>query len=125
MDRPRMGPPSIDEQVSMLATELNLNNDQQAKIKNVLEDQHTQAMTIVNDANISRDDKMQKIHSLRESTISKVRGVLNDTQKPKFDQMVQQQNDRMHQMQQQQQQSQPPETNPSNSNSGSATKPPR
>ena len=83
--------PSIDDQVQSLAQQLNLNADQQAKVKTALEDQHTQAMTIVQDASMSRDDKIQKIHTLREGTISKVRSALNDDQKKKFDVLVQQQ----------------------------------
>jgi len=83
--------PSIDDQVQSLAQQLNLSADQQAKVKTALEDQHTQAMTVVQDSSMSRDDKIQKIHTIREGTISKVRSALNDDQKKKFDVMVQQQ----------------------------------
>jgi len=40
---------------------------------------------------MSRDDKIQKIHTIREGTINKVRTALNDDQKKKFDTLVQQQ----------------------------------
>ncbi|HEX3091899.1 MAG TPA: hypothetical protein VHW72_04705 [Candidatus Angelobacter sp.] len=83
--------PSIDDQVQSLAQQLNLSADQQAKVKTALEDQHTQAMNVVQDSAMSRDDKIQKIHTIREGTISKVRSTLNDDQKKKFDVMVQQQ----------------------------------
>src|ERR1700756_2670951 len=83
------GRPSIDDQVKILSDQLNLTSDQQTKVKGIMEDQHTQAMTIVQDNSLAREDKIQKIHALRESTISKVRGTLNDDQKQKFDQMVQ------------------------------------
>jgi hypothetical protein len=83
--------PSIDDQVQSLAQQLNLSADQQAKVKTALEDQHTQAMTVVQDSSMSRDDKIQKIHTIREGTINKVRSALNDDQKKKFDVMVQQQ----------------------------------
>ena len=83
--------PSIDDQVQSLAQQLNLSADQQAKVKTALEDQHTQAMNVVQDSSMSRDDKIQKIHTIREGTISKVRSALNDDQKKKFDVMVQQQ----------------------------------
>jgi len=102
---------NIDNQVQILAQQLNLTSDQQAKVKNVLEDQHAQAMTIVQDQSLQRDDKIQKIHALRESTILKVRATLtSDDQKQKFDQMVQAQNDRMHDREQgqQSQPAQPP-----------------
>jgi hypothetical protein len=104
--------PTIDDQVKVLAGELNLNVDQQAKLKTALEDQHSQAVNIIQDNSLQRADKVQKIHALRESTIAKVRSTLTtDEQKTKFDQMVQAQNDRMHQREQgqeQQQQTPPP-----------------
>jgi len=37
---PQPGRPSIDDQVKMLSQELTLTSDQQAKLKNILEDQH-------------------------------------------------------------------------------------
>lgn len=82
-------PPSIDEQVAVLTQELNLNNDQQTKVKSILVDQRQQAMGVVGDQNMSRADKIEKIHSIRETTISKVRDSLNDDQKKKLDQMLQ------------------------------------
>ena len=87
----------------MLSQELSLTSDQQAKLKNILEDQHQQAMTFVNDSSMSREDKIQKIRVLREATITKARGIMNDDQKKKLDAMLQQQ---------QQQQAQPRTTQP-------------
>src|SRR5262245_56476441 len=87
-----MRPPTIDEQVATLTQELTLNQDQQGKVKTILEDQHAQAMTVVNDSALPREEKVQKIHTIRESTISKVRGLLNDDQKKKLDEMLQEPN---------------------------------
>jgi hypothetical protein len=81
-------PPSIDEQVTMLTHELNLTGDQPAKLKSALEDQRSQAMTVIGDTTLSRDDKIQKVRGIREATIAKVRGFLNDDQKKKLDQML-------------------------------------
>jgi hypothetical protein len=91
--------PSIDDQVKSLSDQLNLTADQQAKVKSALEEQHTQAMTIVQDNSLPREDKIQKIHGLRETTISKVRTALNDDQKKKFDQMIQEMDQRQQQQQ--------------------------
>lgn len=85
--------PSIDEQVKALTDELNLTGDQPDKVKTILEDQRSQAMTVIGDGALSRDDKVQKIRGIRETTIAKVRGVLNDDQKKKFDQMLGEQSD--------------------------------
>ena len=81
-------PPSIDEQVSMLTHELNLTGDQPAKLKSALEDQRSQAMTVIGDSTLSREDKINKVRGIREATITKVRGFLNDDQKKKLDQML-------------------------------------
>jgi len=100
--------PSIDDQVQVLAQELNLTPDQQAKVKTALQDQHSQAMTIIQDASLQRDDKIQKIHALREGTIAKVRATLtSDEQKTKFDQILAAQDNHMHSQPQQQAPPQP------------------
>ena len=79
---------NIDDQVKILSSELNLTSDQQTKVKSILTDQHEQAMSVVQDNAMSREDKMTKIQSLRETTISKVRQTLTPDQQPKFDQMI-------------------------------------
>src|SRR4029077_13072916 len=93
-------PPSIDDQVKVLAEKLTLTPKQKAKVKTALEEQHSQAMGVVQDHALAREDKIQKIHAIRENTIAKVRSALtSNDQKQKFDQMVQAQDDRMHQQQ--------------------------
>lgn len=116
------GHPSIDDQVRVLTQELNLTPAQQTKMKGVLEDQHQQAMTIINDGSVAREQKVQKLHSLRETTINRARALLNDTQQKKMDAMLAQ-SDRTHQEQQQQPGNAAPGTSqPGNSSSG-ATQP--
>src|SRR5258708_39513787 len=59
-------------------------------------------MTIIQNDGRPRADRVQKIHALRATTISRVRDVLTAEQKPKFDQMVSDQDERMRQRQQMQ-----------------------
>jgi DNA-directed RNA polymerase specialized sigma subunit len=81
--------------------------------RSILQDQHQQAVNVVNDTSLSRDAKVQKIHQLRQSTIDKVRATLtSDDQKTKFDTMVQAQNDRLREREQQQQQPPSPSNTP-------------
>ncbi len=89
--------PSIDDQVQTLSEKLSLSKDQQANLKSALEDQHAQAIQIIQDNSMSRENKIMKIHAVRETTINRVRTSLNDDQKKKFDQMIQQQDQRMDQ----------------------------
>ena len=96
---------SADAQVNSLTAALNLNSDQQARIKAILEDQHQQVVSLVNDNSLSQEAKVQKAHAMRQSTIDKVRGTLTtDEQKSKFDSMIQAQNQRIREREQQQQQ---------------------
>ena len=96
------GASATDDQVNALTSALNLSTDQQAKVKTILDDQHQQAVSVVNDGSLTRDAKLQKIHQLRQSTIDRVRATLtSDEQKSKFDTMVQAQNDRIREREQQ------------------------
>lgn len=102
------GTPGVDDQVSALTSALNLSPDQQAKVKTILEDQHQQAVVVVNDPALAREAKVQKINELRHGTIAKVRATLtSDEQKSKFDSMVQEKKD-AHQGEQPQQQNNTP-----------------
>ncbi|HKF22797.1 MAG TPA: hypothetical protein VKE93_14600 [Candidatus Angelobacter sp.] len=86
-------PPTIDDQVKALSQELSLDAGQQAKVKTILEDQRTQAMAVIGDGSTPRAEKVQKISAIREQTIAKVRALLNDDQKKKLDQMLQEPNE--------------------------------
>jgi hypothetical protein len=118
------GRPSIDDQVKMLTTQLNLSSDQQTKMRSILETQHQQAMTIVNNNSLSRDDKISQVRSLRENTIQQARGILNDDQRKKLDTMLQENDQHMHPQGQQGQQSPGATTPPSSANPPSSTNPP-
>lgn len=84
------GPMSVDDRVKMLADRLNLSDDQQSKVKSILTDSQKQQQSIRDDSSLSEDDRRSKMRGLRESTNSKIREVLNDDQKKKFDEMQQQ-----------------------------------
>jgi len=100
----RSGVSAIDDQVNALTAALNLTGDQQTKVRTILQDQHQQVMSLASDTSLSREAKMQKVHTLRQSTIDKVRGTLtSEEQKSKFDSMVQAQNERIREKEQQDQ----------------------
>jgi hypothetical protein len=125
----QQGRPTIDDQVRMLTAELNLSPDQQSKLRSILETQHQQAMTVVNDNSLSRDQKIQKIHTLRESTIGQARAIMNDQQKAKLDSMLQQQQQqsptRMHPQGEQQSPGSTPPSTGSTPPPSSGSTPPR
>jgi Spy/CpxP family protein refolding chaperone len=94
----RRGMPSVDDQLKNMTQTLNLTDDQQAKIKPILEDAHSQMQKIMqDDSTLSREDRMSKMRSLHETASSKVRDVLTDEQKKKFDDMQKEMQDHMRQ----------------------------
>jgi hypothetical protein len=111
---------SIDDQVKALSDQLNLSSDQQSKVRSILTDQHEQAMALIQDSSMDRDAKIEKIHNLRADTITKVRQTLTADQKPKFDAMVQQQDERMRERQEQGGSS-PSSTSPSSTSPGTSS----
>jgi periplasmic protein CpxP/Spy len=96
----RRGMPSVDDQLKNLTEKLSLTDDQQAKVKPILEDAHSQMATLMQDESMPREDKMTKGRSLRETTNGKIRDVLTGDQKKKFDEMQKEMQDRMRQRQQ-------------------------
>jgi periplasmic protein CpxP/Spy len=86
---------SVDEQVQHLTKKLNLSDDQQAKLKPILEDQHKQMEAIHNDSSLSREDRFSKMQALRQSSDAQIKGLLNDEQQKNFDKMRADQQDRM------------------------------
>jgi periplasmic protein CpxP/Spy len=93
---PGMG--NVDDHVKELTTKLNLTADQQTKVKAILEENHQQMQTIMNDKSLSMDDKHAKMKSMHDSVHSKVRDILTDEQKPKFDAMVKDMENHMNEM---------------------------
>lgn len=79
--------PSVGERVQHLTKMLNLSDDQQTKVKSILEDQQNQMASLKQDASMSQQDRRAKFQQIHGATQQKIREVLNDEQKAKFDQM--------------------------------------
>lgn len=89
--------PTVDDQLKHLTKKLNLSDDQQAKLKPILEDQRKQMETIHSDSSLSREDRFSKMQALRQSSDAQIKGVLNEEQQKNFDKMRAEQQDRMKQ----------------------------
>jgi periplasmic protein CpxP/Spy len=87
---------SADDHVKELTTKLNLTADQQAKVKAILEENHQKMEATMKDESLSKEERHSRMMSMHESVHTKVREVLTDDQKPKFDAMVKDMEDHMH-----------------------------
>jgi protein CpxP len=87
--------PSVDDQLKHLSAKLNLSDDQQAKLKPILEDQRKQMEQIHNDTSLSREDQFSKMRELRQNSDTQIKSVLNEEQQKNFDKMREEQRGRM------------------------------
>ena len=90
----RMG--NMDDMMQELTTKLNLTADQQTKIKSIMEENHQKMQTSMKDESLSKEDKHAKTMEMHNAVHAKVREVLTDDQKPKFDAMVKDMETNMH-----------------------------
>jgi periplasmic protein CpxP/Spy len=75
------------KRLAMLTKKLNLTPDQVSQVKAIDEDTMTQAKAVRGDTSLSQDDRRSKMMAIRNASQDKIRGVLTDEQKPKFDAM--------------------------------------
>ena len=78
--------PTAEDQVRMLDEKLTLTDKQKTDVKQLIEE-------IRSDESLSRENKMDRARKLHEASMSKLRDMLTDDQKKKFDDMQQQMKD--------------------------------
>lgn len=76
---------TIDDRIKSLTKALNLDEQQQAGVKMVLERQQLQARKIQFDQSLDGAERIGTFRALQEDTISRIRALLNDEQKMKYD----------------------------------------
>lgn len=82
-------------QLEMLTKRLNLTTDQQTQVKAIDEDTGKQMMAVRNDTSLSQDDRRSKMMAIRKASQDKIRAVLTDEQKTKYDALLAEQRERM------------------------------
>jgi len=89
MGGPTMGAMTPESRLKMLTEKLNLTEDQQAKLKPILEDQSKQMKALHDDTSLAPADKQAKMKELHESSGEKINAVLTPDQQAKWKQMKQ------------------------------------
>jgi len=84
-----MGSMTPENRLKMLTEKLNLTEDQQAKLKPILEDQSKQMKALHEDTSLAPADKQAKMKELHESSIEKMNAILTPDQQTKWKQMRQ------------------------------------
>ncbi len=87
--------PSVDDQVKHLTQKLDLTDDQQVKLKPILEDQRKQMEQIHSDSSLSREDRFSKMQQVRTASDTQIKALLTADQQKKFDKMREEQRGHM------------------------------
>jgi periplasmic protein CpxP/Spy len=96
-----------ESRLQMLTEKLNLTEDQQAKLKPILEDESKQMRTLHDDTSLAPRDKRAKMKELHESFTEKINAVLTPDQQAKWNQMKQEMREKHKEMKSQGQMDQP------------------
>ena len=77
--------PTLDDRVKVLAKALDLSAPQQAAVKGILEQRQAEILRLRQDGSISGEQRIDRLRALQDQTVFRIRGVLNDEQKKKYD----------------------------------------
>lgn len=84
-------------EANRLAKRLNLTDDQKNQIVPILTERQQQMKSIHEDSSLSPQDRRAKMRSVFEDSDTKIKAVLNDQQKQKYEEIQQSRRDRMQQ----------------------------
>jgi periplasmic protein CpxP/Spy len=91
----RGGPGGEEHQLERLTKKLNLTTDQVTQVKAIEDDSRKQSMAVREDNSIAGPDKRAKMMDIRKASQDKIRALLTDEQKPKYDAMLAEMQQRM------------------------------
>ena len=74
----------VQQKLQRLSSELNLTEDQKAKIKPILQNQVAQAKTVQDDTSLSTDAKQAKMKEIKASTTQQMNEILTPDQQQKL-----------------------------------------
>ncbi len=74
-----------DEQLARMTTRYSLTTEQQDQVKPILVSQQHQIQELRKDTALSREDRMDKMQTIRRDSDAKIKAVLNDDQKKQFE----------------------------------------
>ncbi|HXH49499.1 MAG TPA: hypothetical protein VNM47_09150 [Terriglobia bacterium] len=81
------GPMTPEDQLARMTKQLQLTDEQQAKIKPIIEEQHKQMMDLRQDTSMSREDRFAKFREVRQQSLEKIKPILTTEQQKKWQKM--------------------------------------
>lgn len=81
------GPPDPARRTAELTKQLKLTSEQQPKVQEALQTEHSQMESVHQDSSLSQQDRQAKMMEIHKTTDSQIRGLLDATQQKKWDEM--------------------------------------
>lgn len=78
---------TVEHRLEEMSKQLNLTDDQKAKLKPILQDETQQMQAAHNDTSLSQDQKRAKAKEIREAHTSQINEVLTPDQQKKWEEM--------------------------------------
>ena len=88
--------PSADDQLKFLTVQLDLTDEQQAKVRPILVALHDETVKISQDLSLSREERLARVRPFRSKAHDQISEILNDEQKKKLEQYMQGPHTEMH-----------------------------
>ncbi len=89
------GPQDPAQRTQELTKKLNLTSDQQTKVQDMFQSEHSQMESLHQDSSLSQQDRRAKMMDIRKNTDTQVRGILDSNQQKKWDEMQAKREQRM------------------------------
>ncbi len=80
-------PATAENRLEEMSKQLNLTDDQKAKLKPILQDEAQQLQAVHNDTSLSHDQKMAKVKEIREAHKPQINDILTPDQQKKWEEM--------------------------------------
>jgi Spy/CpxP family protein refolding chaperone len=81
------GPPDPAQRTQELTRKLKLTADQQTKVQEILQSEHSQMETLHQDASLSQQDRRTKMMDIHKTGDAQIRALLDSNQQKKWDEM--------------------------------------
>jgi Spy/CpxP family protein refolding chaperone len=88
--------PTTDDQLKVLTIKLDLTDDQQARIKPILQDVYDATVKISQHQSLSRDERLARVRPMRYKAHDQISAILTDEQKKKLEEYMQGPHPEMH-----------------------------
>jgi protein CpxP len=85
---PRRGPMTTEQRLQHLTKALNLTEEQQTKIKPILENESQQLQALHQDTSVAQQDRWPKMKAIRDNTTSQITPILTPDQQKKYEEMT-------------------------------------